>query len=323
MREQQKRPGQLEQAKWLRNHSGYYRPDGYVLSEENQRLFEDMAKYTENMHTYPAEALKTYRRIQEKFNNNPYAYISGLGQETEQIFADRLDAYFLPLGNGQSIPAAMLAAEVSADDMKARYMDFLAEKQAVYSRERLIPLEKEVEGVNRELNQLTTLWLSGRRVKKKTSIVAWICLLVMWILYFVELIPGMRAELSVDYGYATGMMTGGGIVCVISLIILRKGWLNLRKLRDALQMQNKMKTVVMFVERFHRQICNPYNISFLVDWEKLILPQSGIPWEDYFEAKTFVEKIKAKDRKKLLLINGWIVCAYLWIIVIELCLSFD
>lgn len=60
---------EIEAVQWMVENQNYY-----IVKESAKQDFQELVKYGSNIHTYTAEALSAYHKIQEKFLNNPYLY---------------------------------------------------------------------------------------------------------------------------------------------------------------------------------------------------------------------------------------------------------
>lgn len=311
MREIQDQFSELEQVKWVRGHIENYMSDIYCMSEECKEILNALQIYADNLYTYPVEAVRTFQRFKEHFNNNPYEYISGLRKKDnkKQIFAARLDAYFLPWEKGKIVPASMLAEVLSPEDMQKRYKAFLEEGLRAYKKEQLEAMAKEVEKTENGIIHLVAGWSGSIKDGKPYNLLSFGCISIMWLMYFFAIIPKSAGALV--------MLIGMGAVCALASVLWGIGVSNSRLLKAAQTKKMVMKNFTIVFEHFYKQQCNIYNMESMILTDNKILPESRIPWDDYYDIREFLDTVGAKATRKLLLMDDRFMYAAMAFIIIQ------
>lgn len=145
---------EIEAVQWIVENQNYY-----SYTKSGGQAFQELVKYGNNIHTYTAEALSAYYRIQENFLNNPYFYGTTKNWQSQKekkdytLFSCSICGYFITIPDGKkqlSVPFGVYRQWVTKDEYEIQVRKFLKQK-----KQELIQCEQKVEQkITKEISQL-------------------------------------------------------------------------------------------------------------------------------------------------------------------------
>ena len=197
---------EIEAVQWMVENQGCY-----SVKESAKQDFQELVKYVGNIHTYTAEALSTYHRIQEKFLNNPYLYGTTSNWQTKRggnyaVYSHTICGYFITVSNGEkqfSVPFGVYQQWVIKEEYEAQVRIFLQEKKKEFQQYRQMverKITKEIMQLEKQIITLTTKALfidktvdyaSTEQIwkdQKKQDILMWFVSLVVILLFWARLL---------------------------------------------------------------------------------------------------------------------------------------
>lgn len=197
---------EIEAVQWIVENQAYY-----DVSEAGKEGFQELVKYGSNIHTYTAEALASYRKLQDSFLNNPYFYGTtyswhfGREKKTYTVFSNAICGYFTPVSDGTRqilVPFGLYRQWVTGDEYEDKIQQFLKkgkeeltqceqkvnhkmtgeiqslEKQliALYTKE----FPKDVKDKKPDLSVTEQLWKEKRKQNTLLWFAYFVIIMILW-----------------------------------------------------------------------------------------------------------------------------------------------
>ena len=277
----------LEQIKWIAAHKEMYEDYG---GEEVGRLMEQIEFFADNLHTYPNEAVRVYRKFRKLFENNPFGYIFNYGEKEEYlIFSKYVDAYFI-LYETEEVPIGMLRDMKleTGTDLDGKIQAFFQQKKQHYFD--TVLKEEELEEIDENVWQTEELWkeLSGGDTVSGAAVICGsLGVIYFFLLYCVW--AGIQKYTAWIFG------TVGSLFFVAAMLVIGIGILNYRKLKEYEGIEIGMET---FYHNF-TQCLEQWKAEQLVLFTSIqdgVLEETGIDWNQYWKGIEFIDSPPQKKR---------------------------
>lgn len=204
---------EIEAVQWMVENQNYY-----IVKESAKQDFQELVKYGSNIHTYTAEALSAYHRIQEKFLNNPYLYGTTYNWQPQKekkdyaVYSHTICGYFITVSNEEkqlSVPFGVYRQWVIKEEYEAKVRDFLQEKRKEFLQYRQMVERKMIKEIMQAETQIVTLTKNALSIEKiidyasteqiwkdqkKQDILVWFVSLVVILLFWGRLLQVGQGE---------------------------------------------------------------------------------------------------------------------------------
>lgn len=165
---------EIEAVQWMVENQNYY-----IVKESAKQDFQELVKYGSNIHTYTAEALSTYHKIQEKFLNNPYFYETTSNWQSKKdrkdyaVYSHSICGYFITVSSEEeqySVPFGVYRQWVSKQEYETQVRQFLEKrKRELIQCEKKVTQKIEIE-ISQLESQITTLTQEAFSIDKRPNL---------------------------------------------------------------------------------------------------------------------------------------------------------
>ena len=211
--QEEKMNREIEAVQWMVENQNYY-----IVKESAKQDFQELVKYGSNIHTYTAEALSAYHRIQEKFLNNPYLYGTTYNWQPQKekkdyaVYSHTICGYFITVSNEEkqlSVPFGVYRQWVSKQQYETQVRQFLEKrKRELIQYEKKVTQKIEIE-ISQLESQIITLTQEAFSIDKRPNLksleqiwkeqgtqdlLIWVVSLVVILLFWARLIQIGQGE---------------------------------------------------------------------------------------------------------------------------------